>query len=124
LATPLFSKLITPAEQPVKTKAEVCARATYEAIWHNGTEITADIVVYGWLRDGVNLWRPGDFVHVYSPMAMLDMALAIQKVTFTQDRNTGTLTTLHLVSPEALRGRLGGDIRPASSQTPVQSIQT
>ncbi|WP_028167558.1 phage baseplate assembly protein [Bradyrhizobium elkanii] len=107
----MFSKLITPAEQPVKTQPEVCNRAKYEAIWHNGTNVTATIVVYGWLRDGRSLWQPGDDVHVYSPMAMLDMPMKIQRVTFTQDRNTGTLTKLDVVAPWLLRDSMGWDVR-------------
>ncbi|WP_028164127.1 phage baseplate assembly protein [Bradyrhizobium elkanii] len=107
----MFSKLITPAEQPVKTQAEVCNRARYEAIWHNGTNVTATITVYGWLRDEQALWAPGDDVHVYSPMAMLDMPMKIQRVTFTQDSQSGTQTKLDLVAPWLLRDSLGWDVR-------------
>ncbi|MBO4221946.1 phage baseplate assembly protein [Bradyrhizobium neotropicale] len=113
--TAMRSMRLTPAEQPVKTPAEICNRARYESIWTNGTLIEATIVVQGWLRDGASLWEPGDEVHVYSPMAMLDMGLKIRTATFTQDRNSGTLTTLDLVAPWALRSSSNWD-----TSNPVQ----
>lgn len=101
--SPVMAKLITAAEQPVKTQAELQARAANESVWHEGTKIQATIVVQGWLRDGSSLWQAGDDVHVYSPMAMLKNSLSIQNATFTQDNSGGTQTTLDLVSPELLR---------------------
>jgi prophage tail gpP-like protein len=106
------SKLITPAEQPVKTDGEVQARANYERLWHDGTLVQCTIVAQGWLRDSENLWRAGDEVHVYSPMAMLDHQLKIQNATFTQDDKSGTQTTLDLVSPEYLRGAGSVNVGP------------
>ncbi|RXG91595.1 phage baseplate assembly protein [Bradyrhizobium zhanjiangense] len=103
--SPVFSKLITAAEQPVKTIAELQARAKNESIWHEGTKIQATIVVQGWLRDGSALWHAGEEVSVYSPMAMLNNTLKIQNCTFTQDNSSGTITTLDLVSPNLLRSR-------------------
>jgi prophage tail gpP-like protein len=100
-----YSKLITPAEHPVKSQQEVQDRAKYESIWHDGTEVSATIVVQGWLRDGASLWNTGDTVHVTTPMAMLDNDMKIATATFTQDSNTGTQTTLVVVIPELLRGR-------------------
>ncbi len=100
---PLKSLLLTPAEQPVKTQAEVQARASNESIWHDYTQMQATIVTQGWLKDGVNLWHAGDDVFVKSPMAMLNNTMKIQNCTFTQDSNTGTLTTLDVVMPGLLR---------------------
>lgn len=105
-SSPVFAKLITAAEQPVKTQAELQNRAKNENIWHEGTKIQATIVVQGWLRDGSSLWHAGDDVSVYSPMAMLNNNLTAQNVTFTQDNNGGSLTTLDLVSPNLLRSGL------------------
>jgi hypothetical protein len=56
----------TPAEQPVKTRAEVCNRARYESIWTNSTEITATVVVQGWLRDPT---QPGG--EIVNPLRLL-----------------------------------------------------
>jgi prophage tail gpP-like protein len=98
-----YSPLLIPIEMPVWSKAEVEKRAQTEAKWGMGTYISVTIVVYGWLRGGRNLWRAGDKVIVNSPMAMLNgVELTIQTATFTQDSESGTLTTLELVKPELL----------------------
>jgi prophage tail gpP-like protein len=98
-SAPFKSLLIVPAEQPVKSKAEADDRAMNEAIWHEAPIIDVTIFVQGWLRDGYNLWLPGDKVYVYSPMCPLDMVMKIYKVTFTQDSNGGTQTQLDLQPP-------------------------
>lgn len=105
------SKLIIPSEQPV-TQAELQTRANHEAKWIIGTKISATIVVQGWLRDGENLWQAGDDVYVNSPMAMLDEVLKIQTVTFTQDDNGGTQTTLDVVDPKTFNDNLGINVGP------------
>jgi prophage tail gpP-like protein len=115
ITTQPYSKLITPAEQPVPTQAEVEARNNNERIWHDDTEVQATITVQGWLYNQTRLWTPGDHVFVRSPMAMLNQVLAIQKVTFTQDSNNGTQTVLDMVLPGLLRGRLNLDPSPAPS---------
>jgi hypothetical protein len=68
-------------------------------------------------------------------MAVLDMPLAIESATFSQDRNSGTLTTLELVVPWLLKKKTPGIVpgmptaptgatsgrpppEPATSQTP------
>ena len=75
-------------------------RANYEA--HRSATARrsrANVTVQGWLRDGGNLWRTGDNVYVYSPMAMLNLVMKIQTATFTQDNKGGTTTMLELVLP-------------------------
>lgn len=95
----VYSKLITPAEQPI-SQLEAQRRAHNEAKWNEGTLITANVVVYGWTKGATGgLWHAGDMVHVNSPMAMLNMDLKIRTVTFEQNNNTGTQTTLELVAP-------------------------
>jgi prophage tail gpP-like protein len=98
-----YSPLLTPSEQPVWSLAEIADRAKNEAVWHEGTEVKATITVQGWFRPGGGLWRTGDNVSVYSPMAMLNMVLKIETVTFTQDSSSGTLTQLDLVAPWLLK---------------------
>jgi prophage tail gpP-like protein len=99
-----YSPYLTTAEQPVWSMAEVRDRARNESIWHEGDELHAVITVQGWLRSNGDLWRVGQNVYVYSPMAMLDMVMTIQTATFTQDSGSGTLTTLECVPPFLLRG--------------------
>ena len=118
------SILITPTEEPVKSIAELFDRARNEAKWAKGTEITATIVVQGWLCDGKNLWTPGDNVTVRSPMAMLDQPLKIMVATFTQDRQTGTTTTLELVDPAMLNDSKYGLPSEGSGTTATETMST
>jgi prophage tail gpP-like protein len=99
-----YSPRLTTAEQPVWGKAEVQARAAAESIWSEGTIIQATITVQGWLRPSDNqLWAAGSDIRVWSPMAMLNMVMKVQTVTFMQSRQGGTETVLDLVVPELLR---------------------
>jgi prophage tail gpP-like protein len=94
---------LTPAEQPVSGQPEVQERSRNEAKWGEGTKIQCSITVQGWINPGTGkLWEPGEDVHVESPMALLDMNLKLEVVTFTQDRNSGSLTTLDLREPWGL----------------------
>ena len=92
-------------EHPFMNPAEVAKRAAYEAQFRDGTQIRANVTVQGWLRDGVDLWRCGDDVVVISPMAMLNFVMKIQTLTFQQDNQSGTTTTLELVMPWMLSDR-------------------
>jgi prophage tail gpP-like protein len=118
---PLYSKLITPMEESVRTVAELQHRANFEKMWHDGSQIQATITVQGWLRDGQTLWHEGEEVHVYSPMAMLDMDMGIQQVIFMQDDKRGTITILTCVKPEALLGRLNFDVQPTTGPAPTSA---
>jgi prophage tail gpP-like protein len=111
-----YSPLLTPAEQPVWSIGELADRAKNEAVWNEGTIVTATITVQGWLRSAGQLWLAGEKVYVNSPMAMLDMDMKIQTATFTQDRNSGTLTTLDLVAPWLLKDR--GDFNVGRAGAP------
>jgi prophage tail gpP-like protein len=111
------SLLITPSEQPVKNVQEVIDRAKNEALWHEGPQIEAHVTVQGWFRDGTSLWWPGDNVFVYSPMCPLNMMMKIEQVTFTQDNDSGTETTLLLKQPWALKDNTDHDVSQPSSAT-------
>lgn len=100
-------KLI-PMEQPTTNSDTVEKRAETEQTWDAGTEVTATVVVQGWQPGGGiggnnSLWEPGAAVTIKSPMAMLDQEMKIQSVTYTQDNNSGSLTTLVCVNPYALK---------------------
>src|SRR3954468_9618870 len=102
-----YSPLVIPSEEPVSAEM-LKLRADNEAKHLAGSIINATITVQGWfVPDNSKLWTPGDLVEVDSPMALIApvMVLAIQTVTFTQDRNQGTLTTLELVAPWLLNDR-------------------
>src|SRR5262249_25110208 len=116
-----YSPNASTAEQPVWSLAELQDRANNEQIWHEGTIIQATVTVQGWIRPGTGrLGRTGEDVRFRSPMTTLnDMVLKIQTVTYTQDRNSGTLTTLDLVAPWLLRDRGSWNVgNPAAPQIP------
>jgi prophage tail gpP-like protein len=117
----IHSELHTPAEQPVKTKEELCERAQFEQIWVEGAEIECHVTVQGWFPPGFDdIWRVGMNVYIWSPMACLDMILKIQTATFTQDNNSGTQTELELVLPWKLRGQAPYNVGKAGvPQDPV-----
>lgn len=113
----------TVAEQPVKTMAELKMRANWEAIAREGTLITAHVTVQGWLRDGADLWRTGDEVWVYSPMALLNLVLKIQTATFAQTNQSGTTTVLELVLPWML-GSKDYAVGPNDPKAPGPATET
>jgi prophage tail gpP-like protein len=80
--------------------AGVAKRALTERDWTEGAFIQATVTVSGWFAANGHLWTPGTSVTVDSPMAPLkNETLTIRSATFTQDRSSGTLTTLDLVDP-------------------------
>ena len=65
--------------------------------------------MYGWFKPGTHdLWRPGEKVFVNSPRAMLNQELSLRTVTFTQDNESGTQTTLDFVAPCQLNDESAG----------------
>jgi prophage tail gpP-like protein len=103
--------LLTVPPHPTRGMDELKEFVKNEATWTNGTVIKATITTQGWMRPGSNppaLWHAGETVRVWSPMAVLDMPLAIETATFSQDRNSGTLTTLELVVPWLLKKKTPG----------------
>jgi len=116
---PEFRPLLVPIEHPVKTQREVELRAYKEARW-SGVRIDADIVVYGWLDPTGKLWQVGTEVTVDSPMVPIDQALSIETATFTQDSNSGTRTSLHLI--ETWRNNTSGG--PATDAPTVKADTT
>jgi len=99
-----FSPLYVPVEHPVKDLDEVAMRATHEQMWNEGDDINATIKVNGWFnpRTG-NIWKAGQVYMVNSPMGPLYRPLAARSVTYTQDRDGGTQTSLDLVPPWRLK---------------------
>jgi prophage tail gpP-like protein len=103
-----YTPLLVANEHPVWTQHEIDLRAETEATWGDGTIIEATVVVFGWFtRSGV-LWAhcTGQCVILNSPMTTLvGERLAIRSVTSTQDRQSGTRTTLDLVAPWLLNDK-------------------
>jgi len=101
----IYRPILVPNEQPVWTEGELKQRAKNEAMWTEAQQVQATFVVQGWKAGTGKLWEAGKNVSVKSRMAMLNMELSIQSVTYTQDNATGTLTTLVCVAPWGLNGQ-------------------
>jgi prophage tail gpP-like protein len=92
-------------------------RVDTEARWTKAQQIQVTCVVQGWLFNG-SLWEAGKNVNFNSRMAMIKQELAVQSVTFTQDNQQGSLTTLLLVAPWGLNAQRGF-LPPTSMQPPT-----
>jgi prophage tail gpP-like protein len=73
-------------------------RAQHEDSISDNLMIYVTIVVVGWRNEGGGLWLPGDYVHVDSPMLIMNRTLRIKAVTFSQDDHGGTRSTIELVN--------------------------
>lgn len=90
-------------EIPTSDKEVLKNRGSNESGWMEEDQVTAIITVYGWLRPSGGLWERNQKVRVYSPMLIMNGdELEAKSVTFTQDNNTGTRTTLELCNANAL----------------------
>ena len=105
------------------------ARANLEAARGTWKTVECSVTVAGWKRPDGQLWDVTDNVSVYSPMLFPNntglMTLGVQSVTYAQDSENGTTTTLDLVLPQllttlpappGLNSGSGGD--PAQSTNP------
>jgi prophage tail gpP-like protein len=97
-----YSPLLVPAEFPIQTQDLIDARAKFEANQSDGAYIQVTVTLYGWFTSRGVLWSHcvGQDVIFSSPMTTLvGETLSIMTVTQTQDRESGTQTTLELVAP-------------------------
>lgn len=93
------------------------ARVEHERNVMLGNIIEVMVVVQGWKKNASELWDVGETIPVYSPMALLDHDLTVKTVSFGQD-DSGSITTLTLVRPEAL----GAIAKPGISSNPKASV--
>jgi prophage tail gpP-like protein len=93
-----------PSELPTASKTQLQGRTQTEDSWQKIDEITVFCTVYGWLQSSGRLWKHNTQYTVKSPMLVMDgsIPLTAKSVTFTQDSNEGTRTTLELVNDRAL----------------------
>lgn len=116
------SILVTVAEQPVKGKGELDDRNKNEAKWREGAKIYITATVQGWTYDGVHLYQPGMSLWVNSPMGPINQPMSIQRVTFTQDRNNGSQTSIDLVLPWMLNDNQTPGLSKALTDQPAQPL--
>jgi len=115
-----FSPLYVPVEHPVKDLDEVQWRADHEQMWNEGEDINATVKVNGWFnpRTG-NIWKAGQVYVLDSPMGPIRKPLGARSVTYTQDRQSGTQTTLDLVPTWRLKMTGYGDAPTAQTDAMV-----
>src|SRR5262245_4946888 len=93
-------------------------RGTMERNVSDLLQINVTIVTLGWQRNAAavgtideahavppagGLWRPGDICTIDSPMLVqYSQPLSLKAVTFSQDGNSGTRSTLELVNGAAM----------------------
>jgi prophage tail gpP-like protein len=115
---PKKAKLLIPMEHPPIDDAAVQLRADYEKKWTEATKITANATVQGWFTGGQSgqLWEAGKDVMVNCPLAMVEGVMKLRTVTFQQDNNSGTTTTLELVQPWGLNDNINADVSPPANK--------
>ena len=85
-------------------------RVLMEQVFSEGSHIEAQITVQGWFKDNnasEDIWRAGEYYSVYSPSLILyDEILGCAGCVYEQDDQGGTTTTLQLVRPIHMNGKL------------------
>jgi len=97
----------TMNEIPSFKQSILRARGGMENNVSDMNQIFVTVSLLGWQRQTVTggLWEPGEVVNVNSPMLiMFDNPLILKAVTFSQDNNSGTRSTLELVNYAAFGG--------------------
>jgi len=135
------SNLVAQSEV-TDTASGLQKRAATEAQFHDATQVRITCSVQGWKQkqgdSKGDLWRVGHGYRVFAPehlpVPWNGMVYSAQTVTFQQDDENGTITTLELVLPWLLNGNLfqvGLPTLPSPSDTvtfggsypPIQSPQ-
>jgi len=101
-----YSPQVLPLEIPAWQNSFIKYRAKAEENWQSEDQVTVFATMQGWLRPSGGLWQRNQSVNVVSPMLVMDggMSLTAKSVTFTQDNQTGSRTTLELCNNAALAG--------------------
>jgi prophage tail gpP-like protein len=99
------------SEIPAWSKQMMQNRGKMESGVSDQLQIWVTVTTLGWQRNANvppsgGLWHPGDMVGVNSPMlVMFGKQLQLKAVTFSQDNNSGTRSTLELVNGAAMGGQ-------------------
>jgi prophage tail gpP-like protein len=94
------------SELPTANQQHLQGRLGSEHDMMKEDQITVFATVYGWLRPSGGLWQRGQTVHVKSPMLIMDDDLTLKSVTFTQDNQEGTRSTLECCNPLGMGGEI------------------
>jgi prophage tail gpP-like protein len=118
-----YSPQVNLAEHP-GDKQDTQKRADFEGERKEYEKFEVTIVVQGWVKPGGGgLWKPGEKVHVKSPMLIVDEELKLMAANFTQDNRSGTRTTLTLTRDTGGGGggEGGGGDQPKYDYSPTKT---
>jgi prophage tail gpP-like protein len=99
-----FLPKLMMSEIPAWSKAMLENRVRIEKNVDDSNQIFVTVVCVGWQRPNGGLWDPGELVYVDSPMLIMQRPLMLKAVTFSQDNQSGTRSTLELVNAAAMNG--------------------
>jgi prophage tail gpP-like protein len=117
---PYLPRLVM-SEIPAFSVDQLKARARIEDNVDQGNMVNVELTALGWQRPSGGLWEIAQEVVVKSPMLIMDGPLILRSVTFSQDNNSGTISTLDLVNQTAFSGfeqvPTGAGETPAEQET-------
>lgn len=90
-------------EEPGLAK-DALTRTLHELAFSGTAQIDCSCMVQGWQSSPGTLWDVNQTYTVSSPMLDLDRQLKSRVVTYAQDDDYGTITTIELCTPESLTG--------------------
>ncbi len=114
-------------EHPTNSAADLADRVQHEADISTLPEFTVNITVNGWTNPSGQLWDTQQVVSVYSPMLFYGgtttQQLGIQSITFQQDDQNGSTTTLELKPTRLLSetANSGAAAAPAGGTSPFNT---
>lgn len=87
------------------TKARALKRARHRRDVEAGNSLKASVTVQGFRDASGVIWTPGYLIWVESPFLDIAQMMAIETVTFSQSRRSGSESVLKLCDPRALGGK-------------------
>lgn len=88
-------------------KGRAKKRAKHRRDRESGEALKANVTVQGFRDVSGKIWTPGHLVWTESPFLAITQDMAIESVTFSQERGRGSDSMLSLVDPRALGGKGG-----------------
>lgn len=82
-------------------------RAGHRRDTEAGNSLKANVTVQGFRDQGGTIWTPGFLIWTESPFADIAQMMAVESVTFSQSRRSGSVSVLKLCDPRALGGKGG-----------------
>jgi prophage tail gpP-like protein len=102
MQTNMFARVL--GEIPSMGIEQLKQRARIEDNVGDANSITVTLTMLGWQKPNGGLWWPMDIVFVESPMLIMERPLILKAVTYTQDDQSGTRSTIELVNMTAFGG--------------------